>query len=186
MNSCNSSVSSPKSTKLPILHVLCALVVLAISPVAVIYFSSWFYFPDDGPQGWDRNNRRQIVLAWQYYHDFHGEFPPLVVRDKNGKSLYSWRVALLPFLEQEQLYDQFHHDEPWDSPHNLELVKRMPRIFQDPFAPTNDGRCCYTIVTNAQTMNNIDGILLPGLAQPHYLVRSQLPVIWTKPEPISD
>ena len=42
----------------------------------------------------------------------------------------SWRVHLLPFLEETELYQQFHLDEPWDSPHNRELIAQMPDVFR--------------------------------------------------------
>ena len=39
-------------------------------------------------------------------------------------------MHLLPFLDQDALYKEFHLDEPWDSEHNLKLVARMPEIFE--------------------------------------------------------
>ena len=44
----------------------------------------------------------------------------------------SWRVLILPFLDQQALYDQFHLDEPWDSPHNRTLIAKMPAVFRCP------------------------------------------------------
>ena len=35
-------------------------------------------------------------------------------------------MLILPYLEQEALYKEFHLDEPWDSPHNRTLIARMP------------------------------------------------------------
>jgi hypothetical protein len=58
--------------------------------------------------------------------------PPAAICDQDGKPLLSWRVAILPYLDEKDLYDQFHLDEPWDSPHNRELIKKMPTIFADP------------------------------------------------------
>ena len=49
-----------------------------------------------------------------------------------GKALLSWRVALLPFLEENELYKQFHLDEAWDSDHNKKLLAKMPRVFAPP------------------------------------------------------
>src|SRR5262249_61611243 len=50
--------------------------------------------------------------------------------DKDGKPLLSWRVAILPYIDQQELYNEFHLDEPWDSAHNKTLIERMPRIYQ--------------------------------------------------------
>ena len=41
-------------------------------------------------------------------------------------------MSLLPYIEQSRLYNEFHLDEPWDSPHNLTLVGRMPRTYALP------------------------------------------------------
>lgn len=78
------------------------------------------------------NNLKQIGLALHNYHDAYGTLPPAYVSDKNGNPLYSWRVLILPYMEQEQLYRQFHLDEPWDSPHNLDLARQMPAAFGCP------------------------------------------------------
>jgi Protein of unknown function (DUF1559) len=56
--------------------------------------------------------------------------PPAAIYSADGKPLLSWRVAVLPYIEQKQLYDQFHLDESWDSPHNLSLLPKMPTIFE--------------------------------------------------------
>jgi RNA polymerase sigma factor (sigma-70 family) len=76
--------------------------------------------------------RRQLVTlsrALLNYHDTMGHLPPPAIVDRDGKPLLSWRVALLPFLEQDNLYKQFHLDEPWDSPHNRKLVAHMPAVY---------------------------------------------------------
>lgn len=79
------------------------------------------------------NNLKQIALAMHNYHDTYRHFPPQALRDKNDKPLLSWRVAILPFIEQDALYRQFKLDEPWDSEHNKKLLAQMPSIY----APVN-------------------------------------------------
>ena len=76
------------------------------------------------------NSLRQLGLAMHNYHDVHNRFPTVANFDEAKRPLLSWRVHLLPYLEAKNLYDQFHLDEPWDSPHNRELIKQMPAIFQ--------------------------------------------------------
>src|SRR5579872_2102693 len=61
---------------------------------------------------------------------------PAASRDKDGHPLLSWRVLLLPYLEEGELYKQFHLDEPWDSEHNLALLPRMPRTYATTAEPT--------------------------------------------------
>ncbi len=68
------------------------------------------------------NNLKQIGIALHTYHDAFGCFPPAYVADKDGKPLRSWRVLLLPFLEQEPLYRLYRFDEPWDGPNNRKVA----------------------------------------------------------------
>lgn len=88
---------------------------------------------------------KQIGLAFHNYHDVHGKFPPAASRDKNGKPLLSWRVHLLPYLEQKALYDRFKLDEPWDSPHNKPLSLIVPSVYVSPGWETlaKDGKTRY-------------------------------------------
>ena len=60
------------------------------------------------------NNLKQIGLAMHNFHAQKNHFPAAAIVDKAGKPLLSWRVAILPYIEQESLYQQFHLDEPWD------------------------------------------------------------------------
>ncbi len=79
-----------------------------------------------------RTNRlKQIGLAMHDYAIHHNNrFPPAARWDNQGKPLLSWRVLLLPYLEQQELYEEFRLDEPWDSPHNLALLERMPEVYK--------------------------------------------------------
>src|SRR5262249_55759444 len=79
------------------------------------------------------NNLKMLGLALHNYIAAHNNnSPPPALPGKDGKPALSWRVALLPYLEQQALYDRFHLDEPWDSPHNKELIKEMPTVFNCP------------------------------------------------------
>jgi hypothetical protein len=90
------------------------------------------------------NSFKQILLAIHNYYDVYKSFPPrMEVRDENGKSGLSWRVHLLPFLEQNQLYEQFHLDEPWDSPHNKRLIKSMPPVFDNKLLGVKPGHTTF-------------------------------------------
>ncbi len=78
-----------------------------------------------------KNSLRQHLLAMHNYESAHDHFPTQFSADDSGKPLLSWRVHVLPFLQQHELYKQFHLDEPWDSEHNIKLVDKMPDIFSD-------------------------------------------------------
>jgi hypothetical protein len=81
--------------------------------------------------GWLRSSYHvaQIGTAIHSYHAVNGQLPDAVVTDKKGRPLYSWRVTLLPYLEELRVYKEFKLDEPWDSPHNKRLVEHTPRCY---------------------------------------------------------
>lgn len=76
-------------------------------------------------------NLKQLGLAMHNHHSRHGNIPAAASYNKDGKRLLSWRVRLLPFLDQGELYKEFHLDEPWDSKHNVKLLDRMPDVFSN-------------------------------------------------------
>ncbi len=78
------------------------------------------------------NNLKQIAIAMLNYNDAYGRFPAAASYAPNGKPLLSWRVEILPFIEQQNLYMQFKLDEPWDSPNNRALLALMPRVYRLP------------------------------------------------------
>ena len=90
------------------------------------------------------NNLKQIGLAMHNYHDVYRTFPP-AANVKNGKPLLSWRVHVLPFLEQQKLYKQFKLDEPWDSPHNKKLIAKMPPVYRATHSKAAPGKTVYLV-----------------------------------------
>jgi len=77
-----------------------------------------------------QNSLKQIVLGMHNYEITGSGFPAAAIRDKEGKPLLSWRVTILPYVEREDLYKQFHLDEPWDSEHNKRLLEKMPEYYE--------------------------------------------------------
>ncbi len=102
-----------------------------------------------------------------------------------GKGL-SWRVALLPFLNQQNLYNEFHQDEPWDSPHNIKLVERIPQEFD---TEAGSGKSSIHIVVSERgqfsgdTPKNTHGDLRDGISRTLLVLVSGSEVAqeWTKP-----
>ncbi len=72
----------------------------------------------------------RIAIGFHKYHDVNKRFPDTTIKSADGKPLLSWRVQLLPYLDQEALYKEFHLDEPWDSEHNRNLIERMPDVYR--------------------------------------------------------
>ncbi len=98
------------------------------------------------------NNLKQIGLAMHVYYDQNKGFPPAASCDAAGKPLLSWRVHILPFLDQDALYRQFQLDEPWDSEHNQKLIALMPPVFADPAASLQPGMTTYLVPTGEGTV----------------------------------
>ena len=108
-----------------------------------------------------RNNVQRIAKALQAYCDMHGTYPTPVVVDAAGKPLYSWRVLILPFLGHPELAKDFQYNEAWDSPSNMMLVQKMPKVFASPASPDAAalGETNYVLVTGAGTLFPASGPL---------------------------
>lgn len=97
---------------------------LGIIPVYLAYIR-------DGTPSMHRSSQvRNIVIAMHNYHQDHNKLLTTNVVNASGKPLLSWRVTLLPYLDEENLYRQFRLDEPWSSPHNIKLLEKIPKCYQ--------------------------------------------------------
>lgn len=68
-----------------------------------------------------QNNEKQIALALLNYESVYRSLPPAFTVDANGQPLHSWRTLLLPYLEQNAVYEQIDLNKPWDDPVNLPI-----------------------------------------------------------------
>jgi Protein of unknown function (DUF1559) len=99
------------------------------------------------------NNLKQIQLALEGYHQQYGVLPPAYIADASGRPIHSWRVLILPFLDQAPLYGRYDLAEPWDGPHNIKLLGDMPPVFACPsHSPDAKDRASYAVVTGPGTM----------------------------------
>ena len=101
------------------------------------------------------NNLHMIGVAMLVYHDAHRSYPARANFNREGKPLLSWRVHLLPYLEQKDLYRQFRLDQTWDSEHNRRLVARMPDVYRSSISPASSGKTAYLGVCG-------DGLMFHG------------------------
>src|SRR5262245_32674018 len=99
------------------------------------------------------NNLRNIALALWQYHDIHGTFPPAYIADEDGRPMHSWRVLLLPYLDQRSVYRQYRFDEPWDGPNNSALAFAVGRLrcYECPSSNCN-GESNYVAIVGSQTI----------------------------------
>ena len=132
------------------------------------------------------NNLKQIGLAFHNYYSAYDRFPGNIY-SKDGKALLSWRVAILPFIEEEKLYKQFKLDEPWDSDANKKLIARMPKLYAPLRVKAKEGETFYQVFVGDKALfgdkgprfkiNNIpDGTSNTGM-----VFEAGEPVVWTKP-----
>ena len=135
------------------------------------------------------NNLKQIGLAMHNYHDTYRKFPAAYSTDDDGKPLLSWRVHILPFLEQAPLYDRFHLDEPWDSEHNKTLIPLMPRVYASPGSKQMPGTTSYLTPRGENTIfPGAEGqrmaTIRDGTSNTILTVEAsdESAVIWTKPD----
>ncbi|HEX7380330.1 MAG TPA: DUF1559 domain-containing protein [Pirellulales bacterium] len=99
------------------------------------------------------NNLKQISLALTCYADVYGSLPPTYIADKNGRPMHSWRVLILPFIEQPGLYDRYDFNEPWDGPNNRLLAKDIPPPYRCPSdLPWPSPETSYLAVTGKATV----------------------------------
>lgn len=86
-----------------------------------------------------REKMKYVLLGLINYYDKHNMFCPDTSIPENyapsGRPYLSWRVHILPFMGEEELYEQFKLNEPWDSPHNKRLLAKMPNAFRAPGDP---------------------------------------------------
>ena len=145
-------------------------------------------------------NLSQIALAMHNHAGTYEEaFPAAASYSKDGKPLLSWRVGLLPFLDQSALYRKFKLDEPWDSPNNIKLVESMPavydaapsekkapkghtfyRVFIGPDAAFTPGP--GTQAGNLYPKGRKAGSFLDSLGETLLVVEAGDAVIWSKPD----
>jgi hypothetical protein len=90
-------------------------------------------------------------LAVANYESSHGHYPPAYQLGPDGRPWHSWRVHILPFIEQNDLFKEYRFDEPWNGPDNRKLAERMPRLFgfADSAGSTTTN---YLAVVGAETM----------------------------------
>src|SRR5260221_5035866 len=135
-------------------------------------------------------NLKEISLAMMTHVDAKKTYPPAFIVDKDKKPLLSWRVAILPFLNQQELYKQFHLDEPWDSENNKKLIEKMPDVFKAPGSKAaKEFKTVYLTPRGSETVFPGDkGVhikdITDGTSKTIMVVEANddNAVVWTKPD----
>jgi hypothetical protein len=134
---------------------------------------------------------KQIGVAAHSFISANNKLPTAATMSTDGKPLLSWRVALLPFLGQKELFDQFKQDEPWDSEHNKALVEKMPSVFAVPGISEPGKTTIVAPVGDGTVMGHKDGATLvmasDGPSNTILLVQAnaEKAVAWTAPDDLT-
>ena len=141
------------------------------------------------------NNLKQIGLALLNYESATKSLPPAVFTDENGKPMKSWRVAILPYLEEQSLYEQYDSKQSWDSPQNRALGNRPMPIFRCPSdgdSTANLGQTNYVRVVGKDTVGGMPNEAIPlgaitdGASNTIMLVEvSGLGINWEEPRDVT-
>lgn len=132
------------------------------------------------------NNLKMIGLGMHNYHDVFGALPTNTVT-KDGKPGLSWRVLLLPYMEEEELYKQFKLDEPWDSKNNIKLLEKIPKVYSPLRGKAEKGQTFLQMFAGKYSLLGEAGKgirlvdITDGSSNTFMAIEGGTPVDWTKP-----
>ncbi len=131
-------------------------------------------------------NLKQILLAFHNYHSANDHLPTAAIYGADGQPKLSWRVALLPYLAEEALYNEFRQGEPWDSSHNKALIARMPAVFRTPESPTPEGQTRLRgFMGKGAMFEGTRGVrfqeVTDGASNTVLIALAREPIVWTQP-----
>ncbi len=133
-------------------------------------------------------NMRHLALAMHGYLSANNIFPQAVLHDKPGNVPYSWRIAILPYLNEQALYDEYDFSEPWDGPKNKKLLAKIPAVYQHSTEMGKNFNASYFVPKGDLTIFPSDGPGIPidnildGTSATILTVEAKLDIPWTKPE----
>jgi hypothetical protein len=105
------------------------------------------------------NNLKQISMALLMHESTYKQFPLAAAAKKPGGPPHSWRVEILPFLDERALYSRYKFDEAWDSPNNRQLARQMPHVFRCPSSSSQprDTETNYMMLIGPDTVGGLPG-----------------------------
>lgn len=148
------------------------------------------------------NQLIQMAIGFHNFASAYRKFPAsasmaregaIGVNDESELKPFSWRVAILPFIEQQELFEQYRFDEPWDSDANSKLLAKMPSVYRRPDASEDQpvGHANYQGIANGASALGIDdGVkfkdIRDGTSNTLLILETKSSVPWTKPQDLSE
>ena len=132
------------------------------------------------------NHLKQTGLALLNYEVAHKSFPAASITDKQGRPMHSWRVAILPYLEQAHIYEQYNFNKPWNDPENIILESQIPEVYRCPSVDLPPFHTTFQVVVGETTpwgANKFTRIrdISDGTANTISIVEGSKPVHWMEP-----
>lgn len=139
-----------------------------------------------------KNNLKQIGLAMHNYHDTYRLFPAAHLNDDDGEPRLSWRISVLPYMDEASRYNRYQFNESWDSPLNATLANPVPVTYQCPSFPKTGLNSCYAAITGDDTVLGSGkcvsiGSITDGTSNTLMIVEAcKLGIHWMKPQDIDE
>ncbi|MEX0792767.1 MAG: DUF1559 domain-containing protein [Pirellulaceae bacterium] len=194
-----SEVKTPQRRRSLLRHPVWGRVMFYGTSVAVIAILIFSLTPRHGGREAARraqlqNQLKQIGLALLNYESHYGQFPPAYVPDDEGRPMHSWRVLILPYMDEEWHYEQYDFQKPWDDPENLKLLEAIPFCYRSPWDSNRDEppltTPCLAISEPGTILGTTEGAKRADISQdlaeiPVVIGNFQQPIPWTQPSDIS-
>lgn len=123
---------------------LSVLVVCSIVAILIVLFLP---FRRDARQAARRtqcsNNLKRIAFALHNYAEVNRALPPAYTVDDSGRPLHSWRTLILPYLDQQELFEAIDLTKTWDDPVNAQASETSLSVFRCPSATIPDSHTTY-------------------------------------------
>lgn len=131
---------------------------------------------------------KAILLAFHQFHEGFHHLPSGSNRQFTNQPPHSWRVAILPLIGNATLFNEYHFDQSWDSPQNLEVAKKMPEVYRT--SASNNETTSFVMLTGdgafaSQGRPASFANISDGMANTIAIIESDHEVPWTKPEDFS-
>ncbi|QDT43306.1 hypothetical protein Pan241w_34060 [Gimesia alba] len=82
-----------------------------------------------------KHNLKNLALVLHNYYDEQGTFPPGATETPEGLPLHSWQTAILPYIDELNLYQRIDLEQPWNADINKPHFQKVISYY---LIPGND------------------------------------------------